>query len=206
MSQKSNIFNKDVHTTIEEKPILIPTESFIEGYLKSSKSLNLECSFTGTIFTSNKLTIEKSAIILGDVICQNLKLEGVMDGNIFCSGHVEFCEDSIFNGKIYTSTFMNFSQDDSDFVVQIPKNSILNEVVSIINNLDTKIGLTADSILDNVRNIFYKNVFSARKNPDEVIINQFTEQLKKNDLTSLQKNESGSIKDKSGSIEDRPNR
>ena len=202
MSQKSNIFNKDQDEIFDENPILIPSESFIEGYLKSSKSLRLECSFTGTIFTSKKLTIEKSAIILGDVICQSLKLEGIMDGNIFCSGHVEFCEDSIFNGKIYTSTFMNFSQDDSDFVVQIPKNSILNDVVGIINNLDTKIGLTADSILDNVRSIFYKNVFSARTNPDEIITNPFTEQLENKNLNSLQKNQSASIKNESGSIKD----
>ena len=202
MSQKSNIFNKDQDEIFDENPIIIPSESFIEGYLKSSKSLRLECSFTGTIFTSKKLTIEKSAIILGDVICQSLKLEGVMDGNIFCSGHVEFCEDSIFNGKIYTSTFMNFSQDDSDFVVQIPKNSILNDVVGIINNLDTKIGLTADSILDNVRSIFYKNVFSARTNPDEIITNPFTEQLENKKLNSLQKNQTASIKNESGSIKD----
>ena len=202
MSQKSNIFNKDQDEIFDENPILIPSESFIEGYLKSSKSLRLECSFTGTIFTSKKITIEKSAIILGDVICQSLKLEGVMDGNIFCSGHVEFCEDSIFNGKIYTSTFMNFSQDDSDFVVQIPKSSILSDVVGIINNLDTKIGLTADSILDNVRSIFYKNVFSARTNPDKIITNPFTEQLENKNLNSLQKNQSASIKNESGSIKD----
>ena len=172
------LFKKENSTILEEKPILIPSESFIEGYLKSSKSLRLECSFTGTIFTSKKLTIEKSAIILGDVICQNLRLEGIMDGNIFCSGHVEFCEESIFNGKIYTSTFKNFMQEDSDFVIQVPKTSILNEVRNMINNLDTKIGLTGDSILNDVRNIFYENVFSARKNPHEIISNPFTEQVK----------------------------
>ena len=101
-----------------------------------------------------------------------------MDGNIFCSGHVEFCEESIFNGKIYTSTFKNFMQEDSDFVIQVPKTSILNEVRNMINNLDTKIGLTGDSILNDVRNIFYENVFSARKNPHEIISNPFTEQVK----------------------------
>lgn len=178
MSKNSMLFKKENSTILEEKPILIPSESFIEGYLKSSKSLRLECSFTGTIFTSKKLTIEKSAIILGDVICQNLRLEGIMDGNIFCSGHVEFCEESIFNGKIYTSTFKNFMQEDSDFVIQVPKTSILNEVRNMINNLDTKIGLTGDSILNDVRNIFYENVFSARKNPHEIISNPFTEQVK----------------------------
>lgn len=30
-----------------------------------------------------------------------------------------------------------------------------------------------------IRNLFYKNVFSARKNPHEVIVNPFTEQLNK---------------------------
>ena len=186
MSQNKNIFKKDTNSIGEESPIKIPNESFIEGYLKSSKSLRLECSFTGTVFTSRKLTIEKPAIILGDVICQNLKLEGIMDGNIFCCGHVEFCEDSIFNGKIYTSTFKNFIQDDSDFVIQVPKNSVLIEVKKMIDNLDTNIGLTSDSILNSVRNIFYENVFSARKNPDQVIVNPFTEQIESKMLVNKQ--------------------
>ena len=75
-------------TIIEDKPIFIPTESYIEDYLKSSKSIKLVCSFTGTNFTSKKLLIERSASLKGDAICNDLVLNGKIDGNIFCSGHV----------------------------------------------------------------------------------------------------------------------
>lgn len=169
--------NDELTSTIEETPIFIPSESYIEGYLKSSKSIKLECSYTGTIFTSKKLVIEKSARMKGDAICDNLLLEGKMDGNVFCSGHVEFTEGSVFNGKIYTSTFKNLTQEDSDFVVQIPNHTTLSEVKSIIGELNTKIGLTSDEILSKVRGLFYENVFSSRKNPSDVITNPFTEQL-----------------------------
>ena len=48
-----------------------------------------------------------------------------------------------------------------------------------INELNTNIGLTSDEILSKVRNLFYDNVFSARKNPYEEIINPYTKQLNK---------------------------
>tara|TARA_B100002019_G_C21206482_1_gene566954 strand:+ start:511 stop:1173 length:663 start_codon:yes stop_codon:yes gene_type:complete len=195
-------------TIIEDTPIFIPNESYIEGYLKSSKSIKLECCFTGTIFTSNELLIEKSASMRGDAICNDLVLKGKMDGNIFCSGHVEFSEGSIFKGKIYTSTFKNLTQENSDFVVQIPNHKILSEVKNSISELNTDIGLTSDVILSKVRGLFYDNVFSARKNPHDEIINPFTEQLNKGGkkitkkrpvLTAIQEVESPQNKSGEGS-------
>ena len=189
MIKKEKFFENDAidPTSINDSPIFIPSESYIEGYLKSSKPIKLECSFTGTIFTSEKLTIDASASMKGDSICENLILEGTMDGNIFCSGHVEFEEGSIFNGKIYTSTFKNLTQENSDFVVQIPNHKTLSEVKAIIRELRTDIGLTSDEILSQVRSLFYENVFSARKNPHDVIVNPFTEQLSRNKSKVLKK-------------------
>lgn len=161
----------------EQNLIYIPSESYIEGYLKSNKAITLDCSYIGTIFTSKKLVINKTAKVQGDAICENFILEGVMDGNIFCSGHVKFCDDSIFNGKVYTSTFTNTSQNNSDFVIQVPETSTIDNIRVLIEELSTDIGLTSDEILDDVRNLFYKNVFSAKKNPRDIIVNPFTEQI-----------------------------
>ena len=73
MPQKDKFFEKDSpQNDSDTNPIFIPSESFIEGYLKSSKSIKLECNFTGTIFTSKKLIIESSATMKGDAICKNL--------------------------------------------------------------------------------------------------------------------------------------
>lgn len=58
MSKKEKFYeDEESISTSGDSPIFIPTESYIEGYLKSSKSIKLECSFTGTIFTSQKLLI-----------------------------------------------------------------------------------------------------------------------------------------------------
>jgi cytoskeletal protein CcmA (bactofilin family) len=61
--KKEKFFESEEHsqTSTENNPIFIPSESYIEGYLKSIKSIILERSFTGTIFTSKKLLIERSA-------------------------------------------------------------------------------------------------------------------------------------------------
>ena len=38
-------------------PILIPSDSYLEGYLKSLKSIRIECNFNGTILTIKKLSL-----------------------------------------------------------------------------------------------------------------------------------------------------
>lgn len=43
-------------------PILIPSESYLEGYLKSLKSIRIECNFNGTILTKKKVIIEKTPL------------------------------------------------------------------------------------------------------------------------------------------------
>lgn len=74
-------FNKD-------SPILIPKNSFLEGYLKSHKAIRIECDFNGTIFTNNMVIIDNLSKITGDVICAELQLSGTIIGNIFCFGRI----------------------------------------------------------------------------------------------------------------------
>lgn len=125
------------------------------------------------------MLIESSATVKGNSISNDLVLNGKMEGNIFCSGHVEFSENSILNRKVYTPTFKNLTQENSDFVVQIPNHKVLSEVKANISELNTNIGLTSDEILQKVGSLFNDNVFSAHKNPHDEIINPFTEQLNK---------------------------
>ena len=40
-----------------EAPILIPKDSYDEGYIKS---IRLECAFHGTILTKNKVIVDKA--------------------------------------------------------------------------------------------------------------------------------------------------
>lgn len=160
-----------------ESPILIPSDSYLEGYLKSLKSIRIECNFNGTILTNKKVIIDKSSSVTGDVICEDLILSGKVKGNIFCTGRLEMLKDSIIQGKVYTSTFTNLSETDSDFIIQIPKKSVLIKIRDFLNALNTEIGLSKDEILTTVRETFYTNVFARKSNPDKLIKYEFTEQL-----------------------------
>lgn len=165
------------HQKENESPILIPSDSYLEGYLKSLKSIRIECNFNGTILTYKKVIIDKSSSVTGDVICEDLILSGKVKGNIFCTGRLEMLKDSIIQGKVYTSTFTNLSETDSDFIIQIPKKSVLIKIRDFLNALNTEIGLSKDEILTTVRETFYTNVFARKSNPDKLIKYEFTEQL-----------------------------
>ena len=78
--------------------------------------------------------------------------------------------------KVYTSTFTNLSETDSDFVVQIPNFNSLSEIRSILFGMDTDQGLSKDEVLTKIRELFYENVYSNRYHPDSVIENEFTNQ------------------------------
>lgn len=179
-------------------PILIPSESYLEGYLKSLKSIRIECNFNGTILTKKKVIIEKTSYVIGDIICEDLILSGRIKGYVFCTGRIEMNKDSVIVGKVYTSTFTNLSETDSDFVIQIPRKSVLMKIREFLNNVNTELGLSKDDILTTIRESFYTNVFARKTNPDELIKYEFTEQLKvlkiklshpkESDEKSIQKN------------------
>ncbi len=168
------MFNKFQDT--DGSPILIPSNSYVEGYLKSLKSIRIECNFNGTILSQKKVIIESNSVITGDIICDHLILTGTIKGNVFCTGRVEMNPDSKMIGKVYTSTFTNLSETDSDFVVQIPNVNSLSEIRSILFGMDTDQGLSKDEVLTKVRDLFYENVYSNRYHPDSIIENEFTNQ------------------------------
>ncbi len=75
-------------------------------------------------------------------------------------------KDSVIVGKVYTSTFTNLSETDSDFVIQIPRKSVLMKIREFLNNVNTELGLSKDDILTTIRESFYTNVFARKTNPD----------------------------------------
>jgi hypothetical protein len=166
------MFNKFQDT--DGSPILIPSNSYVEGYLKSLKSIRIECNFNGTILSQKKVIIESNSVITGDIICGHLILTGTIKGNVFCTGRVEMNPESKMIGKIYTSTFTNLSETDSDFVVQIPNVNSLGDIRSILFGMDTDKGLSKDEVLTKIRDLFYENVYSNRYHPDAEIQNEFT--------------------------------
>ena len=161
-----------------EAPILIPKDSYVEGYIKSIKSIRLECAFHGTILTKNKVIVDKASSVTGDIICENLMLFGRVKGNVFCTGRATMNEGTSVEGKIYASAFTSLTETDSNFIVQIPKKSILEKVRGLLNDVTTEVGLSKDILLSTIRETFYEHVFARKTNPDDWISYEFTQQKK----------------------------
>ena len=158
-----------------EAPILIPKDSYVEGYIKS---IRLECAFHGTILTKNKVIVDKASSVTGDIICENLMLFGRVKGNVFCTGRVTMNEGASVESKIYASAFTSLTETDSNFIVQIPKKSILEKVRGLLNEMTTEVGLSKDILLSTIRETFYEHVFARKSNPDDLICHEFTQQKK----------------------------
>ena len=161
-----------------EAPILIPKDSYVEGYIKSVKSIRLECAFHGTILTKNKVIVDKASAFTGDIIFENLMLFGRVKGNVFCTGRVTMNEGSSVEGKIYASAFTSLTETDSNFIVQIPKKSIIEKVRGLLDDVTTEVGLSKDILLSTIRETFYEHVFACKSNPDDLISHEFTQQKK----------------------------
>ena len=161
-----------------EAPILIPKDSYVEGYIKSVKSIRLECAFHGTILTKSKVIVDKASAVTGDIICENLMLFGKVKGNVFCSGRVTMNEGSSIEGKIYASAFTSLTETDSNFIVQIPKKGVLEKVRGLLEDVTIEIGLSKDILLSTIRETFYEHVFARKSNPDDLISHEFTQQKK----------------------------
>ena len=196
---KENAKNNDA-------PILVPVDSFVEGYLKSIKSIRLECNFNGTILTKKKVIVDKASIVKGDVICEEMILFGQLNGNVFCTGRITMHEGSTLNGKVYASTFTSLSETNSDYIVQVPKKAVLEKVRNHLNEVTTEVGLSKDVLLTTLRECFYDNVYSRKKNPDELISYEFTQQKKlmKSKISIVKNKETEFKKEKSISKKTQP--
>lgn len=174
----SNNVNRDMKLENDQAPILIPSESILEGYVKTKKSFRIECDFYGTIMSSQKVVVGKTSKIIGDIICRDLDLSGELIGNIFCSRKIKVSGGSKISGKVYTKLFENDESSDLDCVIQIPKNEHIQQVEDIFEALETSQKLSNDDNLNKIRKIFYENVYSHSSNPDIPLIYDFTSQIK----------------------------
>ncbi|HET9572032.1 MAG TPA: polymer-forming cytoskeletal protein [Bacteroidales bacterium] len=168
---------KPEEKNFDESPILIPKNSFVEGYIKSHKAIRIECNFNGTIFTNNRVIVDGSSKITGDVICSELILTGTIEGNVFCVGRVTLNKGAQINGKVYTSMFTNEQETNLQCVIQITNLDSIAKANELLDKLDMESGLSVDPILNQFRELFYENAFARKTNPDMEIVHKFTEQL-----------------------------
>jgi cytoskeletal protein CcmA (bactofilin family) len=158
MSPTGGLIKKD-----DGIPILIPEESILEGFIKTRKSLKIESIFFGTLLSTQKVIIDSTSVITGDIICAELIISGVFEGNVFCTGKVECNGRAKITGKVYTKLFQNEDSCDLNCIIQVPNNEVFEKIREFLSNIDASTKLSTDSTLAKIKELFFRNVYSHTK-------------------------------------------
>jgi cytoskeletal protein CcmA (bactofilin family) len=158
----ANILNNNGNPPNREKgiPILIPEESILEGFIKTKKSFRIESYFFGTLISTQKVIIDLNSMVYGDIICSELIISGVFEGNIFCTGKVECNGNAKITGNVYTKLFQNEDTCDLNCIIQVPRNDVFLKIRELLLNVDATTKLSTDSTLTKIVELFSKNVYS----------------------------------------------
>lgn len=143
-------------------PILIPEECTLEGFIKTKKSIRIESNFYGILLSTEKVILDKTSKIEGDVICSELIISGSFEGNIFCTGKLSVIGNANISGQVYTKLFQNENDCDLNCLIQIPNNTVINSIHDILKNIDSSTKLSIDQDLKKITQLFKENVFSAK--------------------------------------------
>lgn len=144
-------------------PILIPEESILEGFIKTRKSFKIESNFFGTLLSTQKVIIDSKSTVKGDIICSEMIISGVFEGNIFCTGKVDCNGNAKITGKVYTKLFQNEDSCDLNCIIQVPNNEIFVSIRDLLTNIDAATKLSTDPTLEKIKDLFFKNVYSYAK-------------------------------------------
>ena len=142
-------------------PILIPEESILEGFIKTKKSFRIESNFYGTLLSTEKVIIDDTSKVVGDIVCSELLISGSFEGNIFCTGKLSVIGKAQITGQVFTQLFQNEQNCDLNCFIQIPNNAVISAIQEILQDIDSTTKLSSDKNLEKITQLFKENVFTA---------------------------------------------
>ena len=74
----------------------------IEGILKTSESLRIDCNYLGSISSKNTIIIGTFGKIIGNIEAPVIKVDGYVEGNLKASKLVELMKNADIKGNIFT--------------------------------------------------------------------------------------------------------
>ena len=81
----------------------ISAGTVIKGEIQSPYDLRIDGTFEGKIQTKGRVVIGESAVIKGDIICENVDLWGRVEGDLFVMDTLALKEGCKMNGNINIS-------------------------------------------------------------------------------------------------------
>jgi len=135
------MFNKKTETPTDILPaVQVVSGGVYFGIIKTASPIRIEGDFKGIIFCTNKVIIDKKASVSGDILCHDIVIGGVIEGNVICKQKCTLSEDAIVNGVVRTSKFENGDNSSVTGPVYVNKENInidVDEYYELFNKKET---------------------------------------------------------------------
>jgi cytoskeletal protein CcmA (bactofilin family) len=79
----------------------ISSGTIIKGEIVSPGDIRIDGNFEGKIQSRGRVVIGETALIKGDIVCDNVDLWGKVDGNIFVKDTLALKEGCVVNGNLH---------------------------------------------------------------------------------------------------------
>ncbi|BEP28950.1 bactofilin family protein [Helicovermis profundi] len=101
MFNKKNIMNET-----NDFDIVIGENSIFDGKISSEGSIRIDGKLEGDIEARGNIVIGGSALINGNIITNDIKISGLVNGNILAKGLLKIYETGNLNGDLECSSFI----------------------------------------------------------------------------------------------------
>ncbi len=79
----------------------ISAGTVVKGEIISPSDVRIDGTFEGRIQSKGRVIIGESAILKGDIVCNDVDLWGKIEGNVFVKGTLSLKEGCTVNGNLY---------------------------------------------------------------------------------------------------------
>lgn len=79
----------------------ISAGTVIKGEIMSPNDIRIDGTFEGRIQAKGRVVIGETAMIKGDIVCDNVDLWGKVDGNVFVKDTLALKEGCVVNGNLH---------------------------------------------------------------------------------------------------------
>lgn len=79
----------------------ISSGTIIKGEIVSPGDIRIDGNFEGKIQSRGRVVIGETALIKGDIVCDNVDLWGKVDGNVFVKDTLALKEGCVVNGNLH---------------------------------------------------------------------------------------------------------
>jgi cytoskeletal protein CcmA (bactofilin family) len=132
------LFKKTEKSETEMLPaIQVVSGGVYFGIIKTSSPIRIEGDFKGIIFCTNKVIIDKKATVNGDILCHDIVIGGLIDGNVICK-HQCSLDGSSVTGHVYVNKD-NMNLDVEEYYELFNKKETLEKIKTEYFSLPQKL-------------------------------------------------------------------